>query len=192
VYDGLNTACVSCHLADYNKTTNPNHVTSGFPQQCEVCHTTSGWTPASFDHSTTKFPLTGKHTSTPCASCHIGGQYSGTPTACYSCHKLEYDTTTNPNHRAAGFPQDCAVCHNTSTWSGATFNHTFPIYTGKHKDKWTSCADCHTNSSNYQVFSCLGCHEHEKTKMDEEHRDVRNYVYDSAHCYQCHPQGTAD
>ena len=191
VYVGLSTACVSCHLADYQSTTNPNHAAAGLPQQCEVCHTTTAWTPASFDHSKTGFPLTGAHATTPCASCHIGGKYAGTPTDCYSCHKSAYTSVTNPNHVAAGFPTDCSQCHNTTTWAGAVFNHTwFPIYSGAHvPGVWNTCNDCHVNPSNFAVFSCLTCHAHEKTTMDAKHQDVSSYVYNSANCYSCHPTG---
>ncbi len=184
------TTCVTCHLKDYNNTTNPNHQAAGIPQQCDVCHTTTAWTPASFNHNLTGWPLTGAHTTVPCASCHIGGQYSGTPTACYACHKSDYLSTTDPNHVAAAFPTDCSVCHTTSSWMGATFNHTwFPIYSGTHAGKWTTCADCHVNPSNYAVFSCITCHAHDKATMDAKHSDVRGYVYNSANCYSCHPTG---
>jgi Zn finger protein HypA/HybF involved in hydrogenase expression len=189
-YTGLSATCVSCHLTNYNSTTNPNHVAAGFPQQCEVCHTTTAWTPASFDHSKTGFPLTGAHATTPCASCHVGGRYAGTPTDCYSCHKTDYTSVTNPNHVAAGFPTDCSQCHTTTTWAGAVFNHTwFPIYSGAHQGKWTTCNDCHVNPSNFAVFSCTNCHAHDKTTTDAAHKDVRNYVYNSANCYSCHPIG---
>jgi hypothetical protein len=180
------TACVSCHLADYSKTNNPNHQAAGFPQQCEICHTTTAWTPASFDHNRTPFPLTGAHVNVPCASCHINGQFAGTPTDCYSCHKTDYQGTTDPNHVAAGFPTTCQTCHTTTSWLGATFNHTwFPIP----HNGIQLCSDCHTNPSNYAVFSCTNCHTHNKTDTDQHHQDVQGYVYNSANCYQCHPNG---
>jgi Zn finger protein HypA/HybF involved in hydrogenase expression len=189
-FANLPTACVSCHKKDYDSTSNPNHAGAGFPQDCAICHTTSAWTPASFDHSKTKFPLTGAHTSVACLNCHISGVYAGTPADCYSCHSKEYNSATNPGHAAAGFPKDCSQCHSTSSWSGAVFNHTkFPIYSGSHAGQWTACGDCHTNSSNYTVFSCLNCHAHEKAEMDSEHGGIRNYVYNSANCYSCHPNG---
>lgn len=182
--------CASCHLPDFQKTTNPNHVAAGFPTDCSLCHSTAQWTGAKFDHSRTRFPLTGAHTRVACLDCHIGGRYTGTPTDCYSCHKKEYTTVTNPNHVAAGFSTNCALCHTTSTWTGASFNHMwFPIYSGVHKGKWTTCNDCHVNPSNFAVFSCFACHAHEKTRMDEKHRNVPNYVYNSANCYSCHPLG---
>ena len=50
-----------CHQKDYAGATDPNHVTAAFPTDCAQCHTTNGWTGATFDHSTTTFPLTGAH-----------------------------------------------------------------------------------------------------------------------------------
>lgn len=192
VYKGLSTACVSCHLSNYNSTTNPNHVQYGYPTNCEICHNTTAWQPASFDHSKTAFPLTGAHTTVPCTSCHINGVYAGTPTDCYSCHKADYQGTTDPNHAAAGFPTTCQTCHTTTSWLGATFNHTwFPIYSGTHQGKWTTCADCHINSSNYAVFSCITCHTHDKSIVDPAHSGVSGYTYSATSCYTCHPTGLA-
>lgn len=190
VFAGLSTLCASCHLANFNSATNPNHVTSGFPQTCEVCHTTSAWVPANFDHSKTVFPLTGAHVNVQCALCHVGGRYAGTPTDCYSCHKADYTSVSNPNHVTAAFPTTCQTCHTTTSWAGAIFNHTwFPIYSGTHAGKWTTCGDCHQNPSDYSVFTCTSCHAHDKATMDSKHSQVRNYVYNSVNCYSCHPTG---
>ncbi len=186
-------ACVNCHLKDFQGTTNPNHVTLGYPQTCDSCHSTTNWLGATFDHNKTPFPLTGAHVTVTCTSCHVNGQYAGTPTDCYACHKTVYLATTDPNHKAAAFPTTCVTCHNTSSWQGATFNHTwFPIYSGAHvQGVWTTCADCHTNSNDYSVFSCITCHTHAKTVTDQHHQGVRNYVYNSANCYACHTNGRA-
>jgi hypothetical protein len=191
VYAGTPTNCDACHLTEYNGTTNPNHIAAGFPKDCSICHNTAQWKGAVFDHSKTKFPLTGAHTTVQCALCHVGGRYAGTPTDCYSCHRTQYESVSNPNHRTAGFPQDCTMCHTTTTWSGAKFAHSFPIYSGAHNGKWTTCADCHTNSANYTIFSCINCHTHNQTDTDRHHGGVRGYVYASPSCYQCHPNGRA-
>jgi hypothetical protein len=192
-YSGLGTACVNCHLNEYNGTQNPNHAAAAFPQDCQLCHSTTQWQGAVFNHATTRFPLTGAHaTKATCAQCHVGGKYAGTPMDCYSCHRTEYETVTNPNHLAAGFPRTCESCHGNTTWSGATFNHRFPIYSGAHREKWTTCNECHTNSANYTVFTCTNCHEHSKTKMDDKHKGENGYVYNSLNCYACHPNGRAD
>lgn len=159
-YVGTPVDCYSCHKANFNATTNPNHVASGFPTDCSICHSTSGWTPASFDHAKTAFPLTGAHLSTACASCHVNNNYTTLPTDCYSCHKSNYLTTTNPNHVTAGFPTNCAVCHSTTSWAGAVFDHSktaFPL-TGAHVS--VACSNCHINN----VYAgtptdCYSCHK---------------------------------
>jgi hypothetical protein len=189
-YTSVPTNCDACHLTEYNQTTNPNHVQAGFPLNCAVCHNTSNWTSSTFDHSKTAFPLTGAHVTVACASCHVGGNYTTVPTDCYSCHKTDYTSVQNPNHIASSFPTTCATCHNTTSWAGATFNHTwFPIYSGTHAKVWTTCADCHLDASNYNSFSCTNCHTHNQTATDPIHRNVRGYSYTPTACYQCHPQG---
>ena len=195
IFTGLSPECYSCHAQDYNNATDPNHVSAGFSQQCQDCHTTHpGWSPATFNHDDF-YPLTGAHANiaNDCLKCHANG-YSNTPTDCYGCHKTDYDNTTDPNHLAANFPTTCDDCHTDVAWKPATFDHDgqyFPIYSGTHSQAWTSCSDCHTNSSNYAEFSCIDCHAHEKTTTDEHHTDVSNYVYNSINCYECHPNGRA-
>ena len=189
-FSNLPTTCVSCHLNDYNGTTDPNHKAAGFPTDCQVCHSTSSWQGAQFDHSKTGFPLTGAHLNVPCVKCHINGVYQGTPTDCYSCHKADYLGTNNPNHLAAHFPTTCATCHTTATWLGAVFNHTwFPIYSGSHAGRWMTCGDCHINPTDYSAFSCITCHEHSKQNTDPQHSGVSGYVYSPTSCYSCHPTG---
>ena len=191
---GTPTDCNSCHQPDYARTTNPNHAAGGFPMTCQSCHTTSAWRPASIDHSRTRFPLTGAHTRVACERCHAGGRYTGTPTACNSCHQDAYQRTTNPNHQAAGFPISCDSCHTTTAWRPANWDHDgryFPIYSGKHRGKWSSCSDCHVSAGNYKAFECILCHEHSnRTEVDSKHRGISGYAYQSAACYRCHPRGT--
>jgi hypothetical protein len=185
----LPTSCFGCHQPDYNKTANmpgiPNHVTLGYPQDCTMCHTTTTWLNATFNHNNTPFPLTGAHVNVPCASCHIGGVFAGTPTDCYSCHKADYNGTTNPNHASVGFPTTCATCHTTASWLGATFNHTwFPM---NHGGANGVCATCHTNPSNYAIFTCTNCHQQAQT--NQRHQGIQGYVYNSVNCYACHKNG---
>ncbi len=193
VYDGKPITCISCHQTAWSGTTNPPHQAAGFPTTCESCHTTTQWPGGTFNHSATLFPLTGAHVTTPCAGCHGDGIYKGKPTQCISCHQADYNGTTTPNHAGAGFPTTCVSCHTTTQWQGATFDHDgpyFPIYSGAHKDKWSSCATCHTSPSNYAVFTCLTCHEHSQSVMDSKHQGRAGYSYVSTACYSCHPRGT--
>ncbi|MCK7519126.1 MAG: hypothetical protein MZV64_16055 [Ignavibacteriales bacterium] len=72
----------------------------------------------------------------------------------------DYTGASNPNHQTLGFSTTCTSCHSTQPgWKPAAYtqhdSQSFPIYSGKHKGKWDSCTDCHTNSANYSQFSCL-------------------------------------
>jgi len=183
------TACYGCHVNDYNGATSPNHSALGYPQDCSLCHSTTNFTSATFNHTTVGFNLVGKHATISCTLCHVGGNFTTTPTDCYSCHSADYKSTTNPNHAAAGFPTTCLTCHPATIidWTGATFNHTwFPM---THGNANSVCSNCHTNSSDYSVFSCTGCHLQAQTTS--QHSGVRGFVYNSANCYSCHPQGRA-
>lgn len=195
-YQGLPSDCFSCHEDDYNSTSNPNHVAASIPTQCETCHSTTGWEPATFDHNNTDFPLTGAHLATACNDCHINGQYDGLPTDCFSCHEDDYNNTSDPNHIAAAFPVQCETCHNTTNWDQTTWDHDtqyFPIYTGAHQDEWATCDECHTIPADYKLFECIFCHPHsDKTETDNKHREESGYEYLSSECYRCHKDGQAN
>jgi len=194
VFAGTPSDCWSCHEPDYNQASDPDHVTNQFDQDCATCHSTTAWSPADFDHTLTAFPLTGAHVLQDCQACHADG-YNNTPTECFACHEDDFNTTTDPPHGAAGFPQTCAECHNTTAWEPANWDHDagyFPIYSGEHREEWDVCADCHVDPANYSRFECINCHEHNRNEMDDKHREVSGYVYESTACFDCHPDGRAD
>jgi hypothetical protein len=173
--------CYSCHQQNYNSTTNPNHAAVGFPQTCASCHSLApGWKPAVFNH--TKFALTLGHSTPACSDCHIGGNYTTTPTDCYSCHQQNYNSTTNPSHVAAGFPQTCTTCHSTTPgWKPAIYNHTvFPLTLGH---ATPACADCH--KGNYTTLSavCYSCHQPDYNSTSNPNHTVLSF---STTCTQCH------
>jgi hypothetical protein len=178
--------CVSCHQADFDGADDPNHRAGGFSTECQSCHNDRGWTPATFDHALSGFPLTGEHARVDCGSCHQGGNFSGTSSDCVACHRDDFDNANNPNHRSAGFPTGCHACHNTNGWRPASFDHDrfFPL-TRDHGG--IPCGTCHTNPGNFRVFNCLGCHD--RDRMDDKHEDVSGYRYENQSCYSCHPRG---
>lgn len=188
---GRPTRCEDCHLTSYATTTNPNHRSVGFSTDCTSCHSTLAWERARFDHGTAGFPLTGAHATLTCDQCHKSFQFTGTPAACLTCHQRDYEATTDPAHAAAGIPTDCASCHGTLTWQGARFDHDgrwFPIYSGEHRGKWSSCSDCHTVSSDFTQFTCVRCHR--QTDMDSRrHRTIAGYGPTPADCLRCHARG---
>jgi hypothetical protein len=189
-YQGTPSECAACHLADYSGTSDPDHRAAAFPTDCVSCHGDGavGWQGAIFDHARF-FVLQGAHKPLDCAACHARGY--DLPKDCYGCHAADYSSTSDPNHKASGFPTTCDGCHLPShaSWSQAVFQHDFPIKSGKHVG--FSCADCHL-TSNYREYSCTDCHTHDKATTDRHHDDVSGYVYNSANCYACHPHGVAD
>jgi len=195
-FEGTPTQCSSCHQPQYDATTNPDHAQADFPTECALCHNTSAWVPGDFDHGATAFPLTGAHRTADCFSCHETG-YSGTPSECVACHQTEYDRTSDPDHAAANFPTRCDECHSTSAWDPANWDHDatyFPIYTGRHREEWNNCADCHVVQTDYSIFECIFCHEHNRDDTDRKHprEEVPDYEYSSTACYRCHPDGRAE
>jgi hypothetical protein len=180
-YTNLSRDCYTCHQLDFTASTNPNHVTAGYPTTCATCHSTNpGWKPATFTHTT--FPLTLGHATPTCVDCHKGS-YTATSKDCYSCHLADYNNSTNPNHRTLALSTTCTQCHTTNPgWKPATYTQhdvLFPIYSGRHKGRWTLCTQCHVNTSNYAVFSCASCHS-------GAHRGSN---YTPAQCLNCHPRG---
>ena len=176
--------CSSCHLNDYNGTTNPNHITSKLPTTCDQCHNTTAWTASAFNHATTSFPLIGFHATVPCASCHTVGFNPGqTPNTCYGCHKANY--TTAPNHVTQGYPTTCDQCHNPTDWKSATFNHAatpFPL-TGFHST--VLCATCHTKGFAVGQTSsvCSSCHLSEFNSTTTPNHITNKFPNT---CDQCH------
>ena len=192
-YTNTPTDCYSCHSTDYMATTNPSHSELSFSQDCETCHSVNAWSPSNFNHDS-YWVLTGAHKTIEkeCLRCHSSG-YTNTSNACYSCHASDYNSADN--HLSDGFPKTCEDCHGTTSWGSTTFNHDsqyFPIYSGKHRGEWNKCTECHTQTGNFSTFSCIDCHEHNKSSMDSKHRGESGYVYNSNNCYACHPRGRAE
>ncbi len=168
--------------------------------ECSRCHTTQTWQQLDVQksHEQTDFPLIGRHQQLDCLTCHRNGLTQGflnISPDCYDCHQQDFAKTRNPVHTEQGFPRQCEMCHSMISWTPALFNQHeafFPIYSGKHSGTWNTCTDCHLQSNNFQSFSCINCHEHERTRTDEKHREVRDYVYESSACYNCHPRGEGE
>ena len=112
-YLGLSRDCAACH---------PDEHQGQLGSACERCHTTANWKDVTrFDHTTSKFRLTGAHGRTPCRKCHFEApakdgakahvRYVGIAFAqCSSCHR-------DPHHGA--FAQPCNACHNDIAWKPA-------------------------------------------------------------------------
>ncbi len=160
---GLGSTCVSCHEDRHAKTVGA---------ECQKCHSTSAWSPASsFDHTRAAFALAGKHATVACSKCHtsLEQRTAGRPVLfatkefgdCTPCH-------ASP-HRAGFSQQTCRSCHSTEGWhvrtSAGKFNHDLTAFklVGKHAS--VACEKCHktgmspTGSSLKLAHNtCTDCH----------------------------------
>jgi hypothetical protein len=196
-FDVPGVECVDCHRAEYLATTNPNHAEAGFSEDCSSCHPVNSveWKGSGFNHGF--FPLVQGHDGLICSACHKTSSYADVSPDCVSCHQTDFDASSNPNHASLNFPVTCALCHTLAPgWKPASYkdhdSKSFPIYSGRHNGTWNTCAECHANPTNYAQFTCLTCHEHNKTSMDNAHREEGDYSYESTQCLRCHPRGNSD
>lgn len=165
---GIPQDCYSCHMDD-----DPHE--GRFGTDCGACHETAAWDEDVFDHSLSDFPLTGAHALLPCESCHVDKVYRGTSSYCADCHG-------QPSYHAGVLGDNCAACHNVSSWLPASYNgpHSFPY---RHGGGSGSCRTCHPNR--LSSYTCYRCHEHSQSEIREEHDDVVNL----SNCVRCHPSG---
>jgi len=146
--------CVACHQKD------DKHKGSLGPK-CVDCHTETNWKEARFDHSKSRFALTGKHETVKCAECHKDTNYKETPHACLACHKKDDKHKTR-------YGEKCETCHGTKDWKGINFNHdvdTHYALLGKHRT--VKCDTCHVGNLYHDKLTnvCVDCH-----KKDDKHK----------------------
>ncbi len=154
---GLSPLCANCHQDRHQGRLGP---------QCLQCHNYDRWaTIDKFDHSLTRYPLSGLHATVACRQCHTPGpdklpRYAGISFRnCSDCH-------ADP-HRGR-FPQSCQSCHSTAGWNrtslpemNRTLDHsktTFPLL-GKHSE--VECIRCHAGADFNKPLAfqkCTDCH----------------------------------
>ena len=140
-----------------------------------------------FNHMSTGFPLTGVHTNVDCETCHVGGVFKGTPTACSGCHspgRRVVATFKSANHIVTNAA--CETCHtNSVSFLGARFNHIGV--------QPKACATCHNGSMGpgkpaghvVTVASCDTCHRSSSwIPAGFDHMSASPTVLNR--CNQCH------
>lgn len=162
--------CGTCHKKD------DTHKGS-LGTQCADCHNETKWTETRFDHETTRFPLTGKHSNTQCADCHKNNVYKDTPKTCVACHRAD----DNKNGHKGQFGEKCDSCHTTRQWKTTSFNHdTDTRYALRGKHRSAACKDCHTGALYRDKLAqeCYACH-----KKDDKHKETLG-----RDCGSCHSE----
>jgi hypothetical protein len=164
--------CIACHtVADIGRLTTlgaPVTPASGRPafhaslasQDCMACHTDhprprlTRNLVRSFDHA-----LLTPAVQPRCAACH---------------------TPPKDNfHR--GVVPTCSQCHSTTAWKPATFDH--DRYFSLRPPHDATCSTCHVGG-NVQTYTCFGCHEHQKARIEARH--AREGIRNIDNCVRCH------
>jgi hypothetical protein len=201
-YATLVNNCYGCHqnsVPGYANAANPPHSPTAFPTTntaCTGCHTTIAFTPSTFKHSSTPFPLTGAHLAQPCTACHNAATWAvqGTGNNCYGCHQNSTPgyATAVPPHTPTNYPIAGCVCHNTTTWLGATsFDHTtvgFPL-TGAHSLAQRQCVDCHSvigYTAQSTDKDCITCHATAYNANVVVKHTAPNFPSTTTACITCH------
>jgi NMD protein affecting ribosome stability and mRNA decay len=115
-YVGISTDCYSCHVTNYNATTNPVHAAAKFPTTCLSCHTQTGWTPSTYNHDTQYFPInSGKHKGawTLCTECHTTATNYAVFN-CLLCHEHAKASMDSAHKGRSGYvynSTNCLSCH---------------------------------------------------------------------------------
>ncbi len=173
VYKDAPQQCTGCHQ-DPHKGQFTSRMRTPMPDGrvggCSSCHSINAWAEVTFDHATTRFPLSVAHQSVKCERCHsksAGGivRYSGTPQECIGCHEDAHAG----QFAVTGTVLDCGRCHPFQKWVPSSFDHekqsTFAL-TGAHKR--VACVLCHSDSMDVKgkkvvVYKgtkreCTACH----------------------------------
>ncbi len=103
-YTGLSQDCYSCHQSDFQAA--PDHANLGFPHDCTACHSSTAWTPASFQHD---FPLRGDH-NVSCATCHDSG--STQSFNCLGCHAHSQSRMDSEHGDRRNYSYNSSACYN--------------------------------------------------------------------------------
>ena len=170
--------CVACHKDEHNGRLGNN---------CLKCHNFEDWKSAkNFDHSKTRYPLTGEHIQVKCEKCHKpdvpGGpsRYSDMKFgACIDCH-------VDP-HKGSFKPKRCEDCHTTAGWKkllpGFEFDHSKTKYPLLGKHATVACTDCHKSGDFKKQLlfeKCADCHKPDPHKGQFEKRARKG------ECEECH------
>jgi len=194
-----NFTCLSCHEHDQSPMDSRHAGMPGYAWESHACYTChpSGTASQFTQHDPQYFPIySGKHAGTwaDCSTCHTNPA-NRAEFNCLACHEHD-QAVMDPVHQGmtgyAWQSSNCYSCHPTGV-AGQFLQHDaeyFPIYSGVHLGKWTTCADCHTQPTQRSYFTCFeGCHFHTAARTDPAHQSVTGYSYDSNACLTCHPDG---
>jgi hypothetical protein len=174
---GQAATCTPCH-SDPHK--------GQFGNECTKCHNVETWKEVkNFDHSKTRYPLTGLHIKVACEKCHKPESPGGPVRykdmkfdTCAACHG-------DPHH--GEFKKACDACHTTSSWktmlAGNDFDHSKTKYPLLGKHARVACSACHVKDDfkkEIPFANCKDCHTPDPHKGQFDARPKKG------ECAECH------
>jgi len=183
------TDCLSCHHDMHRG----QFTSAPYANRCESCHTVDGFKPSTFgvsSHAMTKYPLTGKHVSVACGSCHAdkgeATDFHPGSADCLSCHRDMHQG----QFASAPYANRCESCHNVDGFHPSTFTLTrhketrFPLVEAHAA---TPCADCHKLMANTitagtpKIMAAAT-----PARSDQTVPDDHQYRFANTTCVTCH------
>jgi hypothetical protein len=182
--------CETCHLNPHLNQFKKEILA----KKCSVCHTTEGWqmmkAGKGFDHSKTRFSLTGAHSTTRCAECHqVSGKQifkfkSFEQKFCIDCHQNVHLKQFSDKFSA----QSCAVCHSTKNFAERLeFDHNTTKYPLEAAHIKVKCVDCHKPTR--ERYSLVKPNINAKDIAAKKIAIKANYLFpqlNSRKCMTCH------
>jgi hypothetical protein len=177
---GMSKDCATCHQDPHKGQLGPN---------CASCHNFADWKQANqFDHSRTRYPLTGLHAKVVCEKCH----FPSGPEKTVTYRGLKFDSCANCHgdpHKGS-FKGTCESCHTTSGWKiingnslSSQFDHSKTKYPLLGMHAKVSCTDCHTKGDfkkPLEFATCAVCHTPDPHKGQFQARASKG------ECAECH------
>jgi len=161
------TNCTDCHKDVHD---------NKFGKDCRKCHSEESFHQISgiktFDHTTTDFPLKGKHLALDCKICHKGKLTTPIKhSLCSDCHK-DYHKGEFSKKDAKS---DCKDCHSENSLKESSFSierHNTGNFKLEGAHIATPCFSCHKKAKDWQFGNldkrCIACHENIHQKFMSE------------------------
>jgi hypothetical protein len=190
--------CESCHMDAH-----AGQLAGRADSTCASCHTPAGWKPTTFTvqrHASSRLPLTGRHATLDCASCHAANR-RGLPafaatrslgtakvalhldeTTCEACHRDPHGA----RYASAGAAsQTCVSCHDTRAFRPSTIDaeaHARFSFALEGAHRAAPCAACHTAMKNAPARPAAGA----TLKLSAAATSTVSYTLPGATCASCH------
>jgi hypothetical protein len=183
-YVGLEPSCTSCH-EDIHK--------GALGKDCRSCHGADSFKVPAFDHTKSRYALTGRHATVPCAKCHMAAGLDlpraadGERRPLYRPLRFDECSACHRDPHAGRLGAACSKCHVTEDFrrvNREAFDHERTRYPLRGRHATVACARCHDPkgagfNAKPAFARCADCHA-------DVHGGQATLAGKPADCAQCH------